>query len=70
MLRNNTICYTICRKNNIDTIYYFGTFTKNDSIINQKLNIISKTLNKNIKVRFNSYGGFLGTIGCLLEKVE
>ena len=73
----NMICSEITQyailyaeKNNIDTIYYFGTFTKNDSIINQTLNKISKSLNKNIKVRFNSYGGFLGTIGCLLEKAK
>ena len=72
MLSSEITQYAIlyAEKNNIDTIYYFGTFTKNDSIINQTLNKISKSLNKNIKVRFNSYGGFLGTIGCLLEKAK
>ena len=55
-------------KDNIDTIYYFGTFTKNDSIINQTLYKASNHLNKNIKIRFNYFGGYLGTIGSLLEK--
>jgi type II pantothenate kinase len=54
--------------NNIDTIYYFGTFTKNNIIINQALYKASLHWNKNIKVRFNHYGGYLGTIGTLLEK--
>ena len=71
----NMICSEITQhavlyaeKNNIDTIYYFGTFTKNDSIINRTLYKTSNHLNKNIKVRFNYFGGYLGTIGSLLEK--
>jgi type II pantothenate kinase len=71
----NMICSEITQyaflyaeKNNIDTIYYFGTFTKNDSIINQTLYKTSIHFNKNIKVRFNYFGGYLGTIGSLLEK--
>ena len=71
----NMICAQITQysvlfaeKNNIDTIYYVGTFTKNESVINHTLNKDSKELNKNIKIRFNYYGGYLGTIGCLLEK--
>ena len=73
----NMICTEIAKyaniyaeKYNIDTIYYFGTFTKNDSIINMTLNKISKNMNKNIKVRFNSLHGYLGAIGCLLEKTK
>ena len=73
----NMICSEITQyailyaeKNNIDTIYYFGSFTKNQSIINQTLNKMSKSLNKNIKVRFNRFRGYLGTIGCLLEKMK
>ena len=71
----NMICIQITQysvlfaeKNNINTIYYMGTFTKNESIINHTLNKATKDLNKNIKVRFNYFGGYLGTIGCLLEK--
>ena len=71
----NMICSEITKyavlyaeKNNIDTIYYFGSFTKNDSIINQALYKASIHFNKNIKVRFNYFGGYLGTIGSLLEK--
>ena len=60
----------LAEKNKIDTIYYFGSFTKNNSIINQTLHKMSKNLNKNIKVRFNSFRGYLGTIGCLLEKIK
>ena len=71
----NMICYNVAQyavlyaeKNNINTIYYFGTFTKNDSIINRTLNKASNHLNKNIKIRFNFFGEYLGSIGCLLEK--
>ena len=71
----NLICSEITQyavlhaeKNNIDTIYYFGTFTKNDSIINKALYKASMRLNKNIKVKFNFFGGYLGCIGSLLEK--
>ena len=71
----NMICSEITQyavlyaeKDNIDTIYYFGTFTKNDSIINKTLYKASNHLNKNIKIRFNYFGGYLGTIGSLLEK--
>lgn len=70
----NMICIQITQysvlfaeNNNIDTIYYMGTFTKNESIINHTLNKATKDLNKNIKVRFNYFGGYLGTIGCLLD---
>ena len=73
----NMICSEITQyavlyaeKDNIDTIYYFGTFTKNDSIINQTLYKASNHLNKNIKIRFNYFGGYLGTIGSLLEKTN
>ena len=52
-------------KNNIDTIYYFGSFTKNN-FINKILHKASKHWNKNIKVRFNCHDGYLGTIGTLL----
>ena len=55
-------------KNNIDTIYYFGTFTKKDSIADKILHKESKHWNKNIKIRFNNYGGYLGSIGTLLVK--
>ena len=51
----------------IDTIYYFGTFTKRNSIVNNILTKASKHWNKNIKVRFNYYDGYLGTIGTLLD---
>ena len=71
----NMICAEITQyailhaeKNNIDMIYYFGTFTKNDSIINKALYKASLRLNKNIKVKFNYFGGYLGCIGSLLEK--
>ena len=71
----NMICSEItqyavlyAKNNNIDTIYFFGTFTKNDSIINHTLYKASMHWNKNIKVRFNYFGGYLGSIGCLLEK--
>ena len=71
----NMICTEIAQygilyaeKYNIDTIYYFGTFTKNIAIINQTINNVSKNLNKNIKVRFNKFEGYLGAIGSLLEK--
>ena len=52
----------------IDTIYYFGTFTKKDSIVDDLLNEASKFWNKDIKVRFNYYSGYLGAIGTLLEQ--
>ncbi len=55
-------------KYKIDTIYYFGTFTKKNSIVNDILNKTSKYWNKDIKVRFNYYGGYLGAIGTLVEK--
>ena len=54
-------------KNKIDTIYYFGTFTKKDSITNKLLNKTSKHWNKEIKIRFNYLGGYLGTLGSVLE---
>ena len=52
---------------NIDTIYYFGTFTKKNSIVDNVLNKASKYWNKDIKVRFNYFGGYLGAIGTLIE---
>ena len=71
----NMICYHItqytvlyAKKNDVDTIYYFGTFTKNNSLVNKILNKASKHWNKDIKVRFNNYSGFLGAIGTLLVK--
>ena len=73
----NMICSEIAQyaiqyaeQHNIDTIYYFGTFTKNSSIINQIFYKTSKKLNKNIKLRFNYFHGYLGAIGCLLEKTK
>ena len=73
----NMICSEITQyailyaeQNNIDTIYYFGSFTKRDSIINQILNKVSKSWNKNIKIRFNYYEGYLGVIGSLLETIN
>ena len=61
--------YTVlyAEKDKIDTIYYFGTFTKRNSIVNNILTKASKHWNKNIKVRFNFYDGYLGTIGTLLD---
>ena len=71
----NMICYHIsqytvlyAKQSNIDTIYYFGTFIKKNSIVDKILNQASKHWNKNIKVRFNNFGGYLGTIGTLLVK--
>ncbi len=52
----------------IDTIYYFGTFAKKNTIVDDILNKTSKYWNKDIKVRFNYYGGYLGAIGTLMEK--
>ena len=73
----NMICSEITQyailyaeQNNIDTIYYFGSFTKRDSIINKILNKVSKSWNKNIKIRFNYYEGYLGVIGSLLETTK
>ena len=70
----NMICFHIAQytvlyaeKDKIDTIYYFGTFTKRNSIVNNILTKASKHWNKNIKVRFNYYDGYLGTIGTLLD---
>jgi type II pantothenate kinase len=70
----NMICFHIAQytvlyaeKDKIDTIYYFGTFTKRNSIVNNILAKASKHWNKNIKVRFNYYDGYLGTIGTLLD---
>ena len=71
----NMICYHIAQytviyaeQNEIDTIYYFGTFTKKNSLAVKLLSKASKHWNKDIKVRFNSNGGYLGTIGTLLKK--
>ena len=71
----NMICYHIsqytvlyAKQCNTDTIYYFGTFIKKNSIVDKILNQASKHWNKNIKVRFNNFGGYLGTIGTLLVK--
>ena len=70
----NMICFHIAQytvlyaeKDKIDTIYYFGTFTKRNSLVNNILTKASKHWNKNIKVRFNYYDGYLGTIGTLLD---
>ena len=57
-------------KNNIDTIYYFGTFTKNNSFANKLLSKSSKHWNKSIKIRFSNCGGYLGVIGTLLNKTN
>ena len=71
----NMICYHVsqytvlyAKQCNTDTIYYFGTFIKKNSIVDKILNQASKHWNKNIKVRFNNFGGYLGTIGTLLVK--
>ena len=71
----NMICYHIAQytviyaeQNQIDTIYYFGTFTKKNSLAVKTLSKASKHWNKGIKVRFNSNGGYLGTIGTLIKK--
>ena len=71
----NMICYHIAQytviyaeQNKIDTIYFFGTFTKKNSIAVKLLSKASKHWNKDIKVRFNSNCGYLGTIGTLLKK--
>ena len=71
----NMICYHIsqytvlyAKQSNIDTIYYFGTFTKKNSLVDKILHKASKHWNKNIKVRFNHLGGYLGTIGTFLVK--
>jgi type II pantothenate kinase len=70
----NMICFHIAQytvlyaeKDKIDTIYYFGTFAKRNSLANNILTKASKHWNKNIKVRFNFYDGYLGTIGTLLD---
>lgn len=57
-------------KNKIDTIYYFGTFTKNNSLAVKILSMSSKHWNKNIKVRFSKNEGYLGAIGTLLNKAN
>lgn len=64
--------YTViyAEQNEIDTIYYFGTFTKKGSISEKILNNASKHWNKNIKVRFNNYSGFLGAIGTILNNKD
>ena len=49
-------------QNQIDTIYYFGTFTKKNSLAVKTLSRASKHWNKDIKFWFNSNGGYLGTI--------
>ena len=61
----NMICYYIdqytviyAEQNKIDTIYYFGTFTKKNSLAVKTLYRASKHLNKHIKFRFNSNGGY------------
>ena len=71
----NMICYHIsqftvqyAKQSNIDAVYYFGTFTKKNNLVDKLLNHASKHWNKNIKVRFNNFGGYLGTIGTLLVK--
>jgi len=71
----NLICSHIAQysvlyaeKDKIDTIYYFGTFTKNNLMADFALTKASKQWNKNIKVRFNYYGGYLGAIGTLLDE--
>lgn len=73
----NMICSHIAQysvlyaeQHKIDSIYYFGTFTKKNSIVNDILNKSSKYWNKNIKVRFNNFGGYLGAIGTLIEKIN
>ena len=73
----NMICSHIAQysvlyaeKNKIDTIYYFGTFTKNSSFAVKILSKASKHWNKNIKIRFSHNGGYLGVIGTLLNKTH
>ena len=73
----NMICSHIAQysvlyaeKNKIDTIYYFGTFTKNNSFAVKILSKASKHWNKDIKIRFSNNGGYLGTIGTLLNKTN
>lgn len=70
----NMICSHIAQysilyaeKNKIDTIYYFGSFTKN-LFVAKALSKASKHWNNNIKVRFNNNSGYLGSIGTLLIK--
>ena len=53
-------------KNKINTIYYFGIFTQNSFVV-KTLYKASKHRSKNIKVRFNNYSGYFGSIGTLLN---
>lgn len=55
-------------KDNIDKIYFFGNFTRRNSRATLALDQACRYWNKNIKVRFNYFDGYLGSVGALLEK--
>lgn len=57
-------------RNNIDKIYFFGNFTRRNSRATFALAQATKYWNKNLKVRFNYFDGYLGSVGSLLEKKQ
>jgi type II pantothenate kinase len=57
------------QKYKIDTIYFFGNFTRSSFAISL-LNKASLIWNKNLNIRFNILDGFLGVVGTLVEKNE
>ena len=57
------------KKYKIDTIYFFGNFTRSSFAISL-LNKSSLIWNKNLNIRFNILDGFLGAVGTLVEKNE
>ena len=57
------------KKYKIDTIYFFGNFTRSSFAISL-LNKASLIWNKNLNIRFNILDGFLGVVGTLVEKNE
>lgn len=48
-------------------VYYFGNFTKNNSYAIEVLDNATKFWNKDLKVRFNKFDGYLGSIGTLID---
>ena len=58
----------LAEKNKVNEILFLGSFTKRNSFAVLCLNMCMKYWNKNRKVRFNHYEGYLGAVGTLVEK--
>ncbi len=64
----NDLNHFIIHPSSIYRIYYFGNFTRRGSYAIEWLDYATKFWNKDLLVRFNSYDGYLGSIGSLVDE--